>query len=285
LKDISEDLIAEISQKSGFLNLGFASSTEAKTLTFAENERFLNIALENPNIVSILTTKELFFTSSGKGKLFICTDPQAIFFGIHNQFGRESVPRAPSKIHETAVIAGSAIIAQHNVEIGPNVFIGEGCIVNEGVTISSDCNIQSGCVLGADAIYVVKSIEGSRFLAKHYGTTYIGERVDIGANTVVDKGIFPYEETKIGAGTFIGPLSNLSHGVEVGINNSIASGVNIAGYTKIGNNNWMGPSVTISHRIEIGSDNYISLGSVLLRSIENKTKVVGNKIFSDRKLF
>lgn len=268
-----------------FSSLGFADTPHSNSLTFSLNQVFLELAIDNPNITAVLTTAELASKIKFSHKVLICKDPQFVFFQFHNLIAKDKVREFQSQVHESAQIAQTAIIESHNVIIGPDAVVEDFCVVKRNTKIGEKTRIQSGTVIGATSIYVAKDSSGKRFLAEHYGYVEIGNNVDIGSNSVIDKGMFPKDRTYIASDNFIGPLSNISHGVEIQERNTMAGGVNICGYTKVGSENWIGPGAIISHRLDVGSRNYIALGSTLLKSIQDDTKVIGNKVFSDRSLF
>jgi UDP-3-O-[3-hydroxymyristoyl] glucosamine N-acyltransferase len=186
-----------------------------------------------------------------------------------------------SVIDSTANISPSAIVSKTNVIIESGVVIEEYCVIAEHTTIESDTIVRSGCIVGSTALYIGKGFEGERLSAKHFGATKIGRGTELGPNSVIDRGMFAHDVTKVDCENFIGPLCNISHSVNIGPRNFIAAGVLISGYTSMESDNWIGPGVTISHKIKIGSRNYISLGSSLLRSIQHDTKVIGGRIFEN----
>lgn len=115
-------------------------------------------------------------------------------------------------------------------------------------------------------------------MTDHLGGVVIGEFVEIGHHTVVDRSIFRQTCTEVGAYTKIGCLSNISHGVRIGIKNKITAGVKICGSTVIGDENWIGPGAIISNLLTVGSRNYISLGANVLSNLEDDWKVVGIRV-------
>ena len=284
-KDLRQ--VAEIDSDADclFSSLGFADTLNPNSLTFSLNQVFLERAVKNPNITAVLTTVELANTLKCLKKVIICKEPQFVFFKFHNLVSPDMVNMFPSQVHESALVARTAIIESDNVIIGPNVIIEDFCVIKSNTKIGMRTRIQSGTVIGGTAIYIAKDFAGNRFLAEHFGGVEIGNDVDIGCNSVVDKGIFPKDRTYIASNNFIGPVSNISHGVQIQEGNTMAGGVNICGYTKIGKDNWIGPGAIVSHRLEVGSRNHIALGSTLLKSIQDDTKVIANKVFSDRSLF
>jgi len=268
-----------------FSSLGFADTLHSNSLTFSLNQVFLELAIDNPNVSAVLTTEELASKVKFSNKVLICKDPQFVFFQFHNMISPVMMSEFPSSVHESAQIAQTAIIESHNVIIGPHSIIEDFCVIKKNTKIGERTRIQSGSIIGSTGIYVAKDSAGNRFLGEHFGHVEIGDNVDIGANSVIDKGIFPKDKTFVASNNFIGPLSNIGHGAEIQEGNTLAVGVYVCGYTKVGINNWIGPGAIVSHRLEVGSQNYIALGSTLLKSIQDDTKVIANKVFSDRSLF
>ena len=261
-----------------FDNLGFVDTLASDCLTFVEKESFLQSALDNPNVSGILTHREIYEKYSRDKRLIPCESPQYSFVKLHNVNGQRKSKK--SEIDSSAQVSPRAQISSMNVEIGPGVIIEDFCVVSENSVIERDSIIRAGSIIGSTALYVGKAMDNTKLSAKHFGSTKIGPRVEIGPNSVVDKGMFSYDSTTIGADNYVGPLCNISHAVNIGTGNILAAGVKISGYTNIGNDNWFGPSSTISHKLNIGSNNYLALGSTLLRSIASANQVVGNKIFT-----
>jgi UDP-3-O-[3-hydroxymyristoyl] glucosamine N-acyltransferase len=268
-----------------FEALGFVDTPYANSLTFSLNQVFLKRAIENPNISAVLTTSDLAGKVDFSNKVLICNDPQFVFFQFHNLVSPLMVRELSSQIDESAIVAQTSIIGSQNVIIGPGTIIEDYCVIKRNTKIGARTRIQSGSIIGATGIYVAKDSLGNRLLGEHFGYVEIGDNVDIGSNSVIDKGIFPNDRTFIASNNFLGSSIQISHGVEIQEGNTIASGALISGYTKIGSDNWIGPGAIVSNGLEIGSRNYIALGSTLFKGINNDTKVIGNKIFTDRSLF
>ena len=268
-----------------FDNLSFADALHPHSLTFSQNEDFLARAISNPNVSAVLTTPELADKVGNSKKILTCRDPQFVFFQFHNLLSGQLVKEFPSQIHASAVIEKTAVIDPYNVIIEPNVVVENFCVIKRNTKIGTRTRIQSGSIIGATGIYVAKDSFGNKLLADHFGHVEIGYDVHVGSNTIIDKGIFPKDKTLIASNNLIGHSCAISHGVEIQESNAIANGALICGYTRIGSGNWIGPGAIITHRIEVGSRNFISLGSTLLKGIKDDTKVIGNRVFTDRTMF
>lgn len=168
------------------------------------------------------------------------------------------VPK-PAAIHETAQISANARIGDHasigafatigggsrigknavigpNVQIGENVLIGDRCnifpnvCVYDNTVIGDDVTLHAGCVIGADGFGFVRHADGYLKFPQ-IGKVVIGNNVEIGANTCIDRGAL--SETRIGDGTKIDNLVQIAHNVEIGKNVVIAAQTGISGSTVI----------------------------------------------------
>ena len=169
--------------------------------------------------------------------------PDDFFEGIH--------PTAV--IDETAVIAGASIGAlasigaftaigrgsrlAEGVHIGRNVRIGDAtvinanCVIYDNVVIGSDCVIHAGVVIAAPGFGYVRDEAGEYHQFPQIGSVVIEDRVEIGANTCIDRGALG--QTRIGEGTKIDNLVQVGHNVQIGRNVVIAAQTGISGSTVI----------------------------------------------------
>jgi UDP-3-O-[3-hydroxymyristoyl] glucosamine N-acyltransferase len=132
-------------------------------------------------------------------------------------------------------IAGGAAIYD-GVRIGKNVTVGKGCTLHPNVSIYDDTiigenvTIHAGSVIGSDGFGFVKH-QGRYLKFPQIGRVIIGDEVEIGANTCIDRGALG--ETRIGDGTKIDNLVQIAHNVEIGRNVVIAAQTGISGSTVI----------------------------------------------------
>ena len=164
---------------------------------------------------------------------------------------------AGTQIGAGCVIESDAVIGD-NTRISANVTVGHGC------KIGDDCIIHSGVVLGADGFGFVK--EGDSYLKiPQIGSVHIGNNVEIGANTTIDRGAL--ENTVIGNGVKLDNQIQIAHGVVIGDNTVISAACAIAGSTHIGSGCLIGGLVGIVEHLDI-TDNVIITGRTMVtRSI------------------
>ena len=142
-----------------------------------------------------------------------------------------------------------------NVTIGENVKIGSKCIIYPGTTIFANTVIgdrvilHSGCVIGDDGFGNAPQPDGTWKKIEHVGNVVIGNDVEIGSNTTVDKA--PMESTIIGNGVRIDNLCQIAHNVQVGDNTVMAALSGIAGSAVVGKNCIIVGQVGINGHIKV----------------------------------
>ena len=196
-------------------------------------------------------------------------DPQAIVSPIASI-------AADACIHPGAVImdgvqigAGSMIFP--NVTVMENVCIGENVIVYPNVTIYENTVIgdrsiiHAGAVLGAFG-FGYKSANGQHTLSAQLGNVVLGEDVEIGANTTIDRGT--YDSTTIGKGSKLDNLVMIGHNCSIGDHNLLCSQVGIAGSSQTGNHVVMAGQVGMADHLSVGDNSQIGAQSGLMHNID-----------------
>lgn len=165
-----------------------------------------------------------------------------------------------------------------NVTIGENVRIGSRCIIYPGVTVFSGSVIgdrtilHSGCVIGDDGFGNAPQPDGSWKKIEHVGNVVIGNDVEIGSNTTVDKA--PMESTIIGNGVRIDNLCQIAHNVVIGDNTVMAALSGIAGSTVIGKNCVIAGQVGIVGHVKIADGTTITAKSGVIGNVRNSGEVL-----------
>lgn len=168
---------------------------------------------------------------------------------------------APSVKPAHGVSVGPYAIIEDGVEIGPETSIGAFCFVGRGaklgarcvlhprvtlypgVTIGNGVEIHSGAVIGSDGFGYVYG-EGRYWKFPQIGRVEIGDNVEIGANTTIDRGSL--ETTRIGAGVKIDNLVQVAHNVQIGEHSIIAAQTGISGSSTLGRGVVVGGQVGIA---------------------------------------
>ncbi len=193
-----------------------------------------------------------------------------------------AVVEATATIASDASIGPHAVIAKH-ASIGARVVIGAGCYVGADVEIGADTFLYPGvviyaaCKLGARGILhsgVVIGADGFGIAQEHghwhkvpqVGRVVIGDDVEIGANTTVDRGAL--EDTVIEDGVKLDNQIQVAHNVRIGAHTAIAGCVGIAGSTTIGKHCMIGGAAMILGHLSIADGTTISTGTMVTKTID-----------------
>lgn len=187
-----------------------------------------------------------------------------------------------ASIATSASIAPGAII-EANVTIAENVRIGPGCVVQQNavigagsvltanVTIAYDCILGSntlvhpGAVIGADGFGQAYD-QGAWIKVPQLGRVVIGDDVEIGANTTIDRGAV--EDTLIGDNVKLDNQIQIAHNVQIGAHTAIAGCSAIAGSTKIGKHCRIAGMVGIVGHLDIADNVTVTAMSLVTHSIK-----------------
>lgn len=194
---------------------------------------------------------------SGEGTLIRVPDPRAAFARALAAICEK--PRQAGSIHSTATIAESAHIGANCVigagcRIGERVFIGDGSTlyanvaIYDGVRIGARAILHSGCVIGADGFgFVLSGDHYEKF--PQVGTVEIGNDVEIGANSCIDRGALG--ATRIGDGTKIDNLVHVAHNCSIGKHVVIAAQTGFSGSVTVGDYAVIGGQVGVGEKAQI----------------------------------
>lgn len=187
-------------------------------------------------------------------------------------------------IHPTAVIDPEATIGT-GVHIGAYTVIGKAsigdhCVIDANVRIydsvemGKDCYIKSGAILGGEGFGYERDKDGNRFRFPQIGSLIIGDDVEVGANTCIDRGAL--SDTIIGSHTKINNLCHIAHNNVIGENVAIAGCVNVSGGNIIDDNVWIAPNSSLRGYVHIGERAFVGMGAVVVKDIPAGETWVGN---------
>ena len=173
--------------------------------------------------------------------------------------------------------AGSVIMA--GSYIGDNCVIGENCLVHPNVTlyhgsrIGDRCILHSGCVIGSDGYGFAHTRDGRHVKIYQLGNAVLGDDVEIGANTTIDRGALG--DTVIGSGTKIDNQVQIGHNCEIGEHCLIVAQTGISGSTKLGRNVVMGGQSATAGHLEIGDFATLAARCAATKSLEGGRTYAG----------
>ncbi len=228
--------------------------------------------------------------------LLVHKNPYFAYSKVAASFYEEKLPDFVAKnlIHPTAEIGEGSIIAP-NAYIGKNVKIGKNCVV------SSNASVMDGCIIGDNTIINSQAVVSFAIIGKNciiyngakigqdgfgfahdsgvnhkiiqIGLVQLGDFVEIGANSCVDRGAI--ENTIIGDGTKIDNLVQIGHNVVIGKGTVIAGCTAIAGSTTIGNFVQIGGNSSFAGHIKINDGAKVAGMSGVMRDVEPMQAVGG----------
>ena len=200
----------------------------------------------------------------------------------------------PAGIHPTAVVAANARVAisasvgplaviEDDVMIGERVRIGPGCIVQQGASIGADsvlvsrvnvyagvrlgqrCILHAGCVVGADGLGFAPD-RGAWVKVPQVGSVRVGDDVEIGANTTIDRGAI--DDTVVEDGVKLDNQIQVGHNVTIGAHTIIAACTGISGSTVIGKRCMIAGMVGFAGHLTIADDVVVTGLSMVSASIK-----------------
>ena len=254
-------------------------------------------ALETLNDnIAIVATQEI-FDAKNKRDGIICENPRALLPKLLALFSQKV---KLTGIHERAIISpnakiygayvGACAIIDDNAIIAPGAeihsgaFVGSGCYVGEGsviepnavllknVKLGKNCLVHSGAVIGADGFGFVREKDTIVKIPQLGGVT-IGDDVEIGASTTIDRGAM--NDTVIGSGTKIDNQVQIGHNVKVGKNCIICSMSGIGGSSVIEDNVTISVQAGITDHVTIGAGSIVAGRSGVTHDIPAGSVVSG----------
>lgn len=292
-KEIAEKLGLEY--KGGEVDIFYIKSSNEVTnnsITFAKNiEIFKKIYSKNVKNIVVVTKKDVesvldenWLKENG---VIFAENPRLAFIKCMNLILESREPKHPKKtsIHPTAIIEndvelgegceiGAFVYIGPRTKIGKNVKIYPHVVIYGDTEIGSNTIIHSGCVIGKPGFGYEQDENHNWLRFPHIGKVKIGENVEIGANTVIDKGAL--EATEIGDGTKIDNLVHIAHGVKIGKNCIIVACVQLGGSVVVEDGSWIGPNTSMIEGIRVGKKALIGVGSVVVKDVPDNITVAGN---------
>ena len=186
-------------------------------------------------------------------------------------------------VHPSAVVHPKAVV-HPTARIGPLSVIEKGARIGAGswlkshVTLGADCSIGEHCILHAGVVigadgFGFAPIEGRWEKIEQLGAVRIGNHVEIGANSCVDRGAL--EDTVIGNGVKLDNLVQIGHNVQVGAHTAMAGCVGVAGSAVIGAHCTLGGGAIVLGHLTLADGVHISAASVVMRSISKSGSYSG----------
>jgi UDP-3-O-[3-hydroxymyristoyl] glucosamine N-acyltransferase len=270
-------------QVNGLASLKHASPTE---ISFVSNVKYEQ-ELADSKAACVIVGPHLESVARKRGACIVTDQPYVYFAQLTQFWKKRSEPERLARIHPSAVIDASAVIdetamigalcvIEENVRIGANTELKSRVTVGECCVVGKNCILHSGVVIGADGFgFAPQKTKQEMTWVKieQLGAVLIGNDVEIGANTCVDRGAL--HDTIIEDGVKLDNLIQIGHNVRIGKHTVIAAATAVAGSTEIGAYCMIGGCVSIAGHLTIAPHTEISGASVVTHSIHKAGTYTG----------
>ncbi len=273
--------------------IGALEHAGAGEITFLAQAKYrAQLEAASPSAV-IVRADALELALSRAAAVVVTPDPYLYFARLTRWWAARTRPAPVLGVHPSAVV-GEQVQIHPSASIGPFVLIGDGAVISEGAVIGAGASVGAwsevgafsrfapgvrfgdGCRIGARGLLHGGSVIGADGFGfaphqgrwekiEQLGAVWIGDDVEIGANTCVDRGAL--EDTRIEDGVKLDNLIQIAHNVHIGAHTAMAGCVGVAGSARIGAHCTFGGAAMILGHLEIADNVHISAASVVMRSI------------------
>lgn len=260
------------------------NEAEAGCLTFARSFEQLKMHAEKlTGAVVICSAPDEDNLVSPSYTLLISENPRLSFMrAVSKHFG---VAQPPAGVHATALL-DPTVSVDPTAHIGAFCYVGAHCVIGAGtvirphvtiydnVCIGARCRINSGTVIGADGFGYERNSLGELEKFPHIGGVVIGDDVEIGSNTSIDRGSLG--DTRIESRARIDNLVHISHNVRVGEDAAVIALSMLGGSVSVGKGAWITPGAVIMNQITVGEHATVGLGAVVVKHVASHQTVMGS---------
>lgn len=207
-------------------------------------------------------------------------DPRAVFIDLVAYLAREIRFSPFHRGHLENALIDDSVKVEEGCTIESGVMIGKGSVVRSGAVLRTGtligefCSIGENCCIGNDGITVYKAKDGRLLNFPHVGGVRIGRGTQIGANTVIPRGIIA--STLIGEEVVIGNLCNIGHSCKIGDGVWMSVGTYIGGHTVVKEGVTLGMGARLRDNLTVGAHAAVGMGTVVVKNIEAGWSVFGN---------
>jgi UDP-3-O-[3-hydroxymyristoyl] glucosamine N-acyltransferase len=286
--------------------IGPLIGADVATLSFLSNPRY-RAQLAASQAGCVLVSGDEREQVGSRPSAILCADPYLAYARVSQWWAAQQREPAVPGIHPSAVVAhaahvdpsatiGALAVVEEGARIGPGAWVGAQCLVGRDgeigagtrlaarVTLAERCRIGArglvhpGAVIGADGFGFAPA--GGRWeKIEQLAAVRIGDDVEIGANTCIDRGAL--EDTVLGDGVKLDNLVQIGHNVQVGAHTAMAGCVGVAGSARIGAHCTLGGGAIVLGHLELADHVHVSAATVVTRSILRPGQYSGVFPFDD----
>ena len=290
--------------------IGALDAADVQTISFLANPRYQS-QLTASRAACVIVAPAMRDMAVARGATIVCADPYLAFARLTQWWAMQTRRTPAAGVHASAVVEEGAFI-NPTASIGALTYVARGAVVGAGAVIGTHCHlaegsavgagtvlkphvmlaeacrigarglVHSGAVIGADGFGFApaKDESGSHWeKIEQLGAVLIGDDVEIGANTCVDRGAL--DDTVLEDGVKLDNLVQIGHNVRVGAHSAFAGCVGVAGSARIGRHCTAGGGAIILGHLEICDHVHISAATLITRSIHKPGQYSGAFPFDD----
>lgn len=251
-------------------------------LSFLSNSRYQQ-QLAASKAACVIVAPALREAARARGACIVADDPYVYFARATQLWKRHHATALPTGVHPSAVVDVTAVV-HPSASVGPlcvverGAHIGAGTVLKSRVTVGEDCRIGARCivhagvVIGADGFGFAQQ-GGEWIKIEQLGAVQVGDDVEIGANTCIDRGAL--QDTVIEDGVKLDNLVQIGHNVRVGKHSAMAGCVGIAGSATIGAHCTVGGGAIVLGHLSLADHVNISAATVVTRTISEPGHYTG----------
>ena len=288
------------------VRIGPLLGADSTTISFLSNPRYRE-QLALSQAACVIVGVELRDLAAARGAALVCDDPYLAFARLTQWWAAQTRRAAAPGVHATAVIEEGVSI-EPGASVGALAYIGRGARIGAGAVVGAQCHVgeaaelgagswlkarvvlgdacrigargilHSGAVIGADGFGFAPNA-GRWEKIEQLGAVVIGDDVEIGANTCIDRGAL--DDTVIEDGVKLDNLVQIGHNVRVGAHSAFAGCVGVAGSARIGRHCTAGGGAIILGHLELCDHVHITAATVITRSIHKPGQYSGLFPFDD----
>lgn len=299
LQEIAEFIDIDCQEEKEITGLNTLLDSNENQLTFLENKKYLS-DLKNTKAAAVLVTRENASEVPSTAIALVCDEPYLSLAKISKLFapnvieldGEKPLVGGGTKVMPNVYIGKDSVIGSDctimagafigdNVKIGNNTIIYPNVTVYRDCTIGNDCIIHAGTVIGSDGFGFANTKDGKYIKIYQNGNVTIGNDVEIGANTAIDRAVF--NSTIIEDGVRIDNLVHIAHNCKIGRGSILVGQVGLAGSTILNAYVVMGGQSAAAGHLEIAPFTTIAARGGVTKSItEPKKSWAGFPLFEHR---
>jgi UDP-3-O-[3-hydroxymyristoyl] glucosamine N-acyltransferase len=265
-----------------FTGMAPLESATASEISFLANPKYQSQLIAS-TAGCVIVAPQLKETALLRGACIVTADPYLYFARLTQLWKKRRGGVDSAGVHPSAVVdplaqvdatasVGPLCVIERGARVGANTVLKSRVTVGENCHLGARCIVHPGAVIGADGFGFAPSVTGWEKI-EQLGAVQIGDDVEIGANTCIDRGAL--RDTIIEDGVKLDNLIQIGHNVHIGKNTAMAGCVGVAGSATIGANCTFGGGAIVLGHLEVADGVHVSAATIVTRSIRKPGTYTG----------